>query len=105
VDAILEQYRALAKSTGSVLMLGSDPGITWGGGSPAELSRVAHARAAQCHAENGIYLLWGHGIAPTAGHTGHGSVQQLCATLLALLGLPPDSHAQGPPLTGTAGAH
>ena len=104
VDAILEKYRALAESTGSVLMLGSDHGFIWGEGRPEALSSVANATAAKWHAEDGIYLLWGKGITPTSGHTGHGSVQQLCATLLALLGLPPDRHAQGPPLAGTPGA-
>ena len=64
VDAILEQYRALAESTGSVLMLASDHGFTWGEGRPAELSSVANATAARWHAENGIYLLWGKGIRP-----------------------------------------
>src|SRR5262245_42224289 len=104
VDAILEKYRALAESTGSVLMLGSDHGFTWGEGRPTTLSSVANATAARWHTDNGIYLLWGKGVAPSDGHTGHGSVQQLCATLLALLGLPPDTHALGPPLPGTPAA-
>jgi Tfp pilus assembly protein PilF len=101
VDAILEKYRALAESTGSVLMLGSDHGFTWGEGRPTTLSSVANATAARWHTDNGIYLLWGKGVTPSDGHSGHGSVQQLCATLLALLGLPPDTHALGPPLPGT----
>lgn len=101
VDAILEKYRALAESTGSVLMLASDHGFTWDEGRPAELSSVANATAARWHTENGIYLLWGKGIASSPGHSGHGSVQQVCATLLALLGLPSDAHAAGPPFPGT----
>jgi type I phosphodiesterase/nucleotide pyrophosphatase/tetratricopeptide repeat protein len=101
IDRLLEKYRALAESTGSVLMLGSDHGFTWSEGRPAGLSSVANATAARWHAENGMYLLWGNGIPATNGHTGHGSVQQLCATLLALTGLPPGTDVLGPPLPGT----
>jgi Flp pilus assembly protein TadD len=100
VDRILERYRAVAESTGSVLMLGSDHGFTWTEGRPTGLSSVANATAARWHTENGIYLLWGKAIAASAGHTGHGSVQQLTATLLALIGLPPGKDVLGPPLPG-----
>jgi tetratricopeptide (TPR) repeat protein len=47
-----------------------------------------------------MYVLWGGGIGASAGHTGRGSVQQVCATLLALLGLPPGRDVEGPPLPG-----
>jgi Flp pilus assembly protein TadD len=104
VDRILEKYRALAESTGSILMLGSDHGFRWTEGRPTGLSSVANATAARWHAENGIYLLWGKGIAPNEGHSGHGSVQQLSATLLALIGLPPGKDVLGPPLPGTPSA-
>jgi Flp pilus assembly protein TadD len=101
IDQILERYRALAESTGSVLMLGSDHGFTWTEGRPTGLSSVANATAARWHTENGIYLLWGQTVPPSDGHTGHGSVQQLSATLLALIGLPPGKDVLGPPLPGT----
>src|SRR5205823_2706912 len=101
VDRILEKYRALAQSTGSVLMLGSDHGFTWTEGRPAGLSSVANATAARWHTENGIYLLWGQPVSPSDRHSGHGSVQQLSATLLALMGLPPGKDVLGPPLPGT----
>jgi Flp pilus assembly protein TadD len=101
IDRILEKYRALAESTGSVLMLGSDHGFTWTEGRPTGLSSVANATAARWHTENGIYLLWGKAMAPSQGHAGQGSVQQLTATLLALVGLPPGKDVLGPPLPGT----
>ncbi len=100
IDAILEQYRQLAESSNSVLMLASDHGFTWGEGRPTELSSVANATAARWHRENGMYLLWGNGIQASPGHASHGSVQQLCATLLSLSGLPPGRDVLGPPLPG-----
>ena len=42
----------------------------------------------------------GTGIQASHGHAGHGSVQQVCATLLALLGLPPGKGLAGPSLPG-----
>ncbi len=42
------------------------------------------------------------GVTPSTGHTGRGSVQQVCATLLALLGLPQGRDVDGPPLPGVA---
>ena len=101
VDRILEQYRQLAESTNSVLMLASDHGFTWSEGRPTELSSVANATAARWHRENGIYLLWGQGIRASDGHPSHGSVQQVCATLLSLAGLPAGHDVVGPPLPGT----
>jgi tetratricopeptide (TPR) repeat protein len=47
-----------------------------------------------------MYLLWGSDVAASPGHDRRGSVQQVCATLLALLGLPPGSDIVGPPLAG-----
>jgi Flp pilus assembly protein TadD len=49
-----------------------------------------------------MYVLWGEGIGASTGHSGRGSVQQVCATLLALLGLPPGRDVDGPPLPGVA---
>jgi tetratricopeptide (TPR) repeat protein len=47
-----------------------------------------------------MYVLWGNGIPALPGHTTRGSVQQVCATLLALLGLPPGRDVNGAPLPG-----
>lgn len=105
IDRMIEDYRALAESSGGILMLASDHGFTWGEGRPKELSSVANATAARWHRENGIYVLWGNGIQPSGGHGPHGSVQQVCATLLALAGLPSGRDVGGPALPGTpAGA-
>ncbi|HEY2946317.1 MAG TPA: tetratricopeptide repeat protein, partial [Vicinamibacteria bacterium] len=62
-------------------------------------SSFAVATAAKWHRKEGIYLLWGKGIA-AAGHDNHGSVKQVCATLLSLLGLPAAGYAYGPALPG-----
>jgi tetratricopeptide (TPR) repeat protein len=104
VDRLLGEYKKLAASTNAVLMLASDHGFKWREGRPTTLSSVANATAARWHAEQGMYLLWGSGIQPSAGHSNKGSVQQVCATLLALLGLPPGTQVQGPPLPGAPAA-
>lgn len=100
VDQLLARYVALAESTGSVMVLASDHGFLWGEGRPTTMSSAANTTAAKWHSDNGIYLLWGPGIQPSAGHTGTGKVEQVCATLLALLGLPPARDIAGPPLAG-----
>ena len=100
VDQLLARYVALAESTGSVLVLASDHGFLWGEGRPTTMSSAANTTAARWHSENGIYLLWGPGVQPSRGHTGTGKVEQVCATLLALLGLPAARDIAGPPLTG-----
>ena len=43
---------------------------------------------ARWHRKDGIYLLWGPGVAPAPGHPHRGGAAQVCSTLLALLGLP-----------------
>jgi tetratricopeptide (TPR) repeat protein len=100
IDRMIGEYAKLAESTGSVLVLASDHGFKWGEGRPTTLSSVANATAARWHTDDGIYLLWGTGIQPLDGHSGHGTVQQVCATLLSLLGLPPGKNVTGPPLAG-----
>lgn len=100
VDQLLARYVALAESTGSVLMLASDHGFLWGEGRPTTLSSAANTTAARWHSEKGIYLLWGPGIQASRGHAGAGKVDQVCATLLALLGLPPARDIAGPALAG-----
>ena len=104
IDALLARYVALAQSTGRVIMLASDHGFLWGEGRPTTLSSAANTTAAKWHAENGIYLLWGPGISHSQGHAGAGKVDQVCATLLALAGLPPGRNVAGPPLSGAPAA-
>lgn len=99
VDRMLGDYRNLAEAAGAVLMIASDHGFRWQEGRPARLSSAAAASAGKWHRDEGIYLLWGPGIAATANR-GHGEVGQVCATLLALLGLPPGRGVAGPPLPG-----
>ena len=45
-----------------------------------------------------MYLLWGPGIGTGERQTGR--VNQVCSTLLSLLGLPPGKRIAGPPLPG-----
>jgi len=99
VDRLLGEYRALAEASGATLMIASDHGFTWKEGRPTRLSSFAHATAAKWHRNEGIYVVWGPGIAAgSGGHPHHGGVAQTCATLLALLGLPPGSRLAAPPL-------
>ena len=104
IDQLLARYVTLAESTGSVLVLASDHGFLWGEGRPAQLSSAANATAAKWHSDKGIYLVWGSGVAASSGHTGSGNVDQVCATLLALLGLPAAQNIAGPPLAGATQA-
>jgi tetratricopeptide (TPR) repeat protein len=89
VDGLLGEYRRMAAERDTVLFLASDHGFLWGEGRPARVSSFAPATAAEWHRAEGVYLLWGAGVVPAPGHPGRGSVEQVAATLLALLGLAP----------------
>ena len=100
IDERLGEYIRLAEQSHAVLMLASDHGFLWKEGRPTTLSSNATTTAAKWHRNEGMYVVWGAGIGASAGHTGRGSVQQVCATLLALLRLPPGRDVEGPPLPG-----
>jgi Flp pilus assembly protein TadD len=102
IDGVIGAYRQLAEASNAVLMLASDHGFFWKEGRPTAFSSNATSTAAKWHRSEGMYVFWGNGIAATQGHTAHGSVQQVCATLLALLGLPPGRDVNGAPLPGVA---
>jgi Tfp pilus assembly protein PilF len=104
IDAFLGAYVQLAESSHAVLMLASDHGFLWKEGRPATLSSNAMTTAAKWHRNEGIYAVWGPGIKATPGHTGRGSVDQVAATLLALTGLPADTHGQAAVLPGAPAA-
>lgn len=104
VDTLLGDYRQRAEASGAVIFLASDHGFLWDEGRPTELSSFAQSTAAKWHRKEGLYLLAGPGIAASPGHREHGSVDQVCASLLALLGLPPGVGLGGPPLPGVPGA-
>ena len=99
VDSLLGEYRRLARAAGAILMIASDHGFAWRQGRPT-LSSFAISTAAKWHRKTGIYLLWGPGIVPAPAHPQRGKVTQVCATLLALLGLPSAGYIAGPPLPG-----
>lgn len=101
VDRLLGEYRTLAERNGAVLMLASDHGFEWSEARPEKLSSAAAATAGRWHRDEGIYLLWGPGITP--GPRDRGGVDQVCATLLALLGLPAGNGLARPPLPGVSG--
>jgi hypothetical protein len=105
VDRLLGDYRRLAAAAGAALVVASDHGFSWREGRPTELSSLGAATAGKWHRDEGIYLLWGPGIAPAgpagSGRRERGGIAQVCATLLALLGLPPAVGIAGPPLPGT----
>ena len=100
IDRMLEQYRQLIEANGGVLVLGSDHGFKWGEGRPTTLSSFANATAAKWHTDDGVFLLWGEGVAPAKGHAGEGGVAQIAATLLSLAGIPQAAGIAGPPLPG-----
>jgi tetratricopeptide (TPR) repeat protein len=100
IDRLLGDFRDLASRQGAVLFLASDHGFRWREGRPAAAGSAAAATAARWHREEGMYLLWAPATGsagrlpvpptpPPPGSRGRGGVAQVCATLLALLGLPP----------------
>lgn len=103
IDDLLGQFIAIANKNHARLFLASDHGFRWKEGRPVTLSSFATATAAKWHRNEGMFLAWGPGIASTNGLTLRGGVRQTCGTLLALGGLPADSHAQGPPLIRLGG--
>ena len=102
LDERIGQYRDAAVVNGAVLMIASDHGFFWNEGRPTNLSSVATASAAKWHAPQGMYVIWGPGVPARSGHEAQGDVQQVAATLLALLGLPPGRDVNGEPLEGAA---
>jgi tetratricopeptide (TPR) repeat protein len=102
IDGLLEAYRQIAERRGGVLMLASDHGFTWGDDRPPRLSSNAQATAAKWHRKQGLYVLWGKGIAPRGRDAAAtGVVGQVCPTVLALTGLPLMQGSTGEPLPGT----
>jgi tetratricopeptide (TPR) repeat protein len=82
IDTLLGEYAELASSLDATLILASDHGFDWDG--IHDQSSTATATAAKWHRNEGIYLRW-----PTDPAIAQPArVDQLCATLLALLGLP-----------------
>ncbi len=100
IDTMLGDFIRLATASHARIMIASDHGFHWKEGRPTKLSSYATATAAKWHRLHGIYVLWGPDIPRSSGHVGAGGVRQLCATLLALSGLPPDARVKGPPLPG-----
>jgi Tfp pilus assembly protein PilF len=101
IDAILGDYRRLAEERHAVLAIASDHGFFWEEGRPTQ-SSVALATAARWHRKDGIYVVWGPGIAAAPGHASRGGATQLCSTLLSLLGLPRGLGLVEPVLPGVA---
>lgn len=82
IDTALGEYDKLATQLGADVVIASDHGFAWFEGQPVA-SSTAVETAGKWHREQGIYL-----------HVGRGSValparvDQICANLLALMGMP-----------------
>jgi Flp pilus assembly protein TadD len=100
VDRMIAEYRVLAERLGATLLLASDHGFTWSDGRPETLSSFATATAGKWHREEGIYLAWGPRVTPGRGDDGR--IDQVAATVLALLDLPAGVGQAAPPLAGLA---
>ena len=98
IDGLLGEYRSLAEAGDAALLIVSDHGFVWGEGRPRS-SGMAGATAGLWHREEGISLLWGQGVEPSATR-GDGHIGQVAATILALLGLPRAVGIEGPALGG-----
>ena len=83
IDTILGQFRDAANDLDAELIIASDHGFDWGGAHPE--SSTATATAAKWHREEGVWIRWPHArVVASPAH-----VDQVCATLLEILGLPP----------------
>jgi Flp pilus assembly protein TadD len=104
IDRLLGRYAELADRNGAILMIASDHGFYWREGRPTQISSTATATAAKWHRKQGIYVIQGAGISAAPGHPLLGSVRQICATLLALTGMPSLPNSP-PPLAGAPRAY
>jgi tetratricopeptide (TPR) repeat protein len=111
LDGLLGRYREIAARDGAALFFASDHGFLWQEGRPTTLSSFDVSTAAKWHRKEGMYLLWGVGAdltdsasgkAWTAASKSESGVRQVCATLLALTGLPSGQGVTGPPLAPVA---
>ena len=91
IDELLGVLIQAAERNGAILAVASDHGFFWREGRPTQVSSTATATAAKWHRHEGIYALWGAGIARSGGHQHRGGVRQICATLLSLTGMPAPS--------------
>lgn len=82
IDEILGEYRQRADELHAELIIASDHGFDWGG-THAE-SSTATATAAKWHRDEGVWIRYPHEPARLAD----ARVDQVCATLLNILGLP-----------------
>jgi Tfp pilus assembly protein PilF len=98
VDRFLGELTRIADAAHATIVISSDHGFHWKEDRPVNVSSVANATAAKWHRIEGIYLLRGAGIRPSNGHSGRGTIRQVCATLLAATGMPGSEHVAGPPL-------
>ena len=87
IDEALGEYDSLATRMGADLVIASDHGFAWFEGQPA-LSSTGIETAGRWHREQGIYLRVPPPNAPTRNITPPARVDQLCANLLALAGMP-----------------
>ncbi|HYS56281.1 MAG TPA: alkaline phosphatase family protein [Thermoanaerobaculia bacterium] len=99
IDSILGEFLAAAERQHAMIVLASDHGFQWKEGRPTQFSSAATATAAKWHRNEGIFLAWGEGIRAQAGHSIHGSIRQICATLLSLTQMPRADGVAGPSLT------
>ena len=100
VDELIGRYRTIAARRGGVLMLASDHGFSWIDDRPTAVSSNAQATAAKWHRKDGMYLLWGPGIAAKDVRAETSTVRQVAPTLMALAGLPPGTGIDVAPLPG-----
>jgi Flp pilus assembly protein TadD len=100
IDDMLGEYRRIAEQSKATLVIASDHGFLWSEGRPEKTSSVNASTAAKWHRNQGIYVIWGDGIAAVPGHPEKGEVRQVCPTLLATTGMPLDGEMP-PPLPGS----
>jgi Tfp pilus assembly protein PilF len=102
VDAMLGDFRKAAEEKDAILVVASDHGFLWKEGRPRGATSALAPTAGKWHRDEGIYLIWDPRSRTSGSARGSGGIEQLCPTLLALLGMPPAEGIAAKPLEAAA---
>lgn len=89
IDAMLGELRSEAAARGAILVIASDHGFRWGASRPLDVNPDSGATGAMWHRPEGVFLAWDPKRPVRGVPRGVAESRQLCATLLALAGIPP----------------
>ncbi|MFA6957378.1 MAG: alkaline phosphatase family protein [Thermoanaerobaculia bacterium] len=102
VDAMLGEFRKAAEERDAILVVASDHGFLWKEGRPRGATSALAPTAGKWHRDEGIYLIWDPRDGMRGGSRGSGRIEQVCPTILALLGMPAAEGIAAKPLDDAA---